>query len=539
MEIGLFAGFYLLMVFFLCVLMFLHGEWGFCCSRKRRRVVHGPRSYPFVGSLFSFWKNAPRQMDWYTEMMARSPTQTIVVERLGGVKTVVTASPANVEHIARTQFENYPKGEPFTAILHDLLGRGIFNADGDSWKLQRKIASYEFNTRSLRNFVVDVVGDATSRLIDIMDGYAMQERPAAAAARLLDMQDVLQRLAFDNICKVAFGVETGFLDASFPASELAQAFDLATTLSSLRNTEPISVIWKLKRLLNVGSERRLSDAVRVVHGFALDVVRSRMQESGADEKIKFSNQNQNQDLLSRFMEAVDCRGGNDGSEKFLRDIIVSFILAGRDTTSSALSWFFWLISSHRSVEDAIYNEIMATGGSGSGSGTFSYEDLKNMKYLHAAICESMRLYPPVPINSRHALHDDKLPDGTMVGKGTRVTYHSYAMGRMPAIWGPDCLQFKPERWLDDGGCFVPQGQFKYPVFHGGMRVCLGKEMAFIQMKYVAASVIRRFRVRPVGCGISPRLVHSLTSRMAGGFPVSIMPRNHHHHPSSTSTPESC
>jgi cytochrome P450 len=71
-----------------------------------------------------------------------------------------------------------------------------------------------------------------------------------------------------------------------------------------------------------------------------------------------------------------------------------------------------------------------------------------MHYLHASICESMRLYPPVLLDSKHALHNDVLPDGTFVGKGTRVTYHPYAMGQMNAIWGTDCLQFKSERWVD-------------------------------------------------------------------------------------------
>jgi cytochrome P450 len=90
-------------------------------------------------------------------MLAESPTQTIVWSVWEGSDSV-TANPENVEHILKTRFDNYPKGEPFTAILHDLLGKGIFNSDGDAWKLQRKVASYEFNTRSLRNFVLRVVG---------------------------------------------------------------------------------------------------------------------------------------------------------------------------------------------------------------------------------------------------------------------------------------------------------------------------------------------------------------------------------------------
>ncbi|KAH7864814.1 hypothetical protein Vadar_034154 [Vaccinium darrowii] len=88
----------------------------------------------------------------------------------------------------------------------------------------------------------------------------------------------------------------------------------------------------------------------------------------------------------------------------------------------------------------------------------------------------MRLYPPVQFDSKFCQEDDTLPDGTFVKKGTRVTYHPYAMGRMERIWGPDCLEFKPERWLENG-VFRPVSPFKYPVFQAGVRVCLGKELA--------------------------------------------------------------
>jgi cytochrome P450 len=344
----------------------------------------------------------------------------------------------------------------------------------------------------------------------------------------LDLQDLLQRFAFDNISKIAFGIDPACLDATLPVSEFSQAFDVATELSARRATAPISSVWKIKRMLNVGSERRLRRAVEVVHHFAMDVIRQRRRETANSAPCK-------EDLLSRFMELANLQANlpeRDAyrSEEFLRDSIISFVLAGRDTTSAALTWFFWLLSSHPHVAEAIRIEIarlIAAKPEAKRHGNpfvFSYEDLQNMHYLHASISESMRLYPPVPLDSKHALHNDVLPDGTFVGKGTRVTYHPYAMGRMDAIWGTDCLQFKPERWVNEDGHFVPQSTFKFAVFQGGARVCVGKDMAFIQMKYVAAAVVSRFRFRrPVDCPSvgDPKLIHSLTARMKGGFPVLV------------------
>ncbi|KAL2491168.1 Cytochrome [Abeliophyllum distichum] len=105
----------------------------------------------------------------------------------------------------KTNFENYPKGTRFRNLLEDFLGRGIFNTDGELWKIQRKTASYEFNTKSLRNFALEnVTMELQTRLIPILEKALKNER-------ILDFQDILERFAFDNICKVAFNVDPGWV----------------------------------------------------------------------------------------------------------------------------------------------------------------------------------------------------------------------------------------------------------------------------------------------------------------------------------------
>jgi len=98
---------------------------------------------------------------------------------------------------------------------------------------------------------------------------------------------------------------------------------------------------KVKKFLNIGSERRLKESIKIVHEFVDNIIRSRMGHKVDKEK----------DLLSRFMS------NEENSLEFLRDIVISFILAGRDTTSSSLSWFFWLLSSHPNVEQNILKEL--------------------------------------------------------------------------------------------------------------------------------------------------------------------------------------
>ncbi|EPS70135.1 hypothetical protein M569_04626, partial [Genlisea aurea] len=462
-----------------------------------------PKSYPFIGSFIDFFKNRDRFVQWTAEIVNSTPTNTYTLRRTMGQRFVITADPRNVHHILKSHFHVYEKGDHFKAVLRDLLGDGIFNADGEIWKFQRQIASHEFNTKSLRKFF-DTIVDA-----ELSDRFLPILRTAATDGTVLDFQDILQRFAFDNICKFAFGYDPECLTPALPESEFAVAFRNAVRLSRERFATFLPIFWKLRRALNLGkSEKELKSAVSKVQNLAREIIRRKKNHPG---KIDDGS-----DLLSRFLSS----GHTD--EVMLMDIVISFILAGRDTTSAVLTWFFWVLSKHPRVEDAILEEINTKV-----SESAAYEEVKEMVYTHASISESMRLYPPVPVDSKSAVADDVLPDGTVVKKGMRIAYHPYAMGRVEKIWGKDWPEFRPERWLQnspDSGrlTFVNRDPYTYPVFQAGPRICLGKDLAFLQMKSVVAGVLREFRIIPVVN--EPEYISFLTAKMKGGFPVRIEAR---------------
>ncbi|KAK4337539.1 hypothetical protein RND71_042026 [Anisodus tanguticus] len=462
-----------------------------------------PKSYPVIGSYFSILANQEKRIQWISDIILSTPKLTFTLIRPLNFHTIFTANPSNVQHMLKTNFQVYQKGQKSNTTLSDFLSNGIFNVDGDIWKFQRQVASHEFNTRSLRKFVETVVDtELSERLIPILAN-------AAAEKKVLDLQDILQRFAFDNICKIAFGYDPGYLLPTLPEAEFAVAFEDSIRLSTQRFIYP-SLIWKIKRALNLGSEKKLRVAVQQVREFAKNIVREKQKE--LNEKSSLDSA----DLLSRFLST----GHSD--EDFVTDIVISFILAGRDTTSAALTWFFYLISKNPKVESQILEEIGQKAES-----LVLYDEVKNMMYTHASLCESMRFYPPVPMDSKEAVKDDVLPDGTFVKKGARVTYHPYAMGRSKEIWGENWAEFKPERWLNKdevtgNWMFVGKDAYTYPVFQAGPRICLGKEMAFLQMKRVVAGVLQRFKVVPVAeKGVEPVFISYLTAKMKGGFPVTI------------------
>ncbi|XP_038981724.1 cytochrome P450 94A1-like [Phoenix dactylifera] len=458
------------------------------CEKKSNREP------PTKISFFEMVKNKDRILEWTTELVLASPTYTITMP-----STVITSNPKNIEHILKTNFRNYPKGDDFMAIFSELLGHGIINSDGDHWKLQRKAASREFSTKNIRTIILDKVGS------EVADRLVLLLSKAAATGASLDLHDLLDRLAIDNVCQIVSDVDPAWLGhGNVDVRRFIHAFEAVLGVVNKRFNQPCFV-WKLQRLLGVGSERRLKEEIGDVHEFAMRIVKQR--KGRKPEEIRSSS-----DFLSHSV-----LNGNS-SDEFLRDIIINFVFAARETTPTAMTWFFWLVSTRPEVEERILDEIDSVRGRhGNHDGKLTMDELREMDYLHAVLSETLRLYPPVPLCPRHCSEDDMLPDGTMVKKRWRVIYNSYAMGAMESIWGEDCKEFKPERWLENG-VFRPKSPFQFPVFHAGPRTCLGKETAYIQMKALAASVIERFSFE-VAATTEVEFISTL--KMKGGFPVSV------------------
>ncbi|KAK6944016.1 Cytochrome P450 [Dillenia turbinata] len=361
--------------------------------------------------------------------------------------------------------------------------------------------SLELGRISIRSFAYEVVKrEVEQRLIPLLASYSGREH-----GDLLDLQDVFRRFSFDCICRFSFGLDPGCLRLSLPLSQFAVSFDLASKLSAQRAMTASPLVWKIKRVLNIGSERKLREAISMINELALEVIRQKRKRVGLTTE---------KDLLARFVGVI-----ND--DTYLRDIVVSFLLAGRDTVASSLTSFFLLLATHPRVEARIRDESDRVIGP--GRVLSSYRQMGELHYLQASVYESMRLYPPIQFDSKFCLEDDVLPDGTLVVKGTRVTYHPYAMGRMEEIWGRDCLEFKPERWLKDG-VFFPENPFNYPVFQAGLRVCLGKEMALVEMKTVALFLLQRFDIRLASPHQTPRFSPGLTATFSSGLPVLVRER---------------
>ncbi|XP_027337467.1 cytochrome P450 86A1-like [Abrus precatorius] len=482
------------------------------------RTLTGPRVWPFFGSLPILFMNRNRIHDWIATNLHRSHSATYQTctlpfpffARKQGFYTV-TSHPRNIEHILKTRFDNYPKGPEWQAAFHDLLGQGIFNSDGETWLMQRKTAALEFTTRTLRQAMARWVNRTIkNRLWCILD-------KASKEKVYVDLQDLLLRLTFDNICGLTFGKDPETLSPDLPENPFSVAFNTATEITLQRLLYP-GLLWRFQKLLGIGNENKLKQNLKIVETYMNDALSAR-QKAPSD------------DLLSRFMKKRD-GAGKPLSAGVLRQIALNFVLAGRDTSSVALSWFFWLVMNHPAVEEKIIDELTAVLTATRGSDrrrwteeAVDFEEADKLIYLKAALAETLRLYPSVPEDFKYAVSDDVLPDGTVVPAGSTVTYSIYSMGRMKSVWGEDCMQFNPDRFLSlqKDRFEPPKDAYKFVAFNGGPRTCLGKDLAYLQMKSVAAAVLLRYRLSPVP-GYQVQQKMSLTLFMKHGLRVFLHPR---------------
>ncbi|KAL3498869.1 hypothetical protein ACH5RR_041601 [Cinchona calisaya] len=494
----------------------------FVWFRLMARSLKGPRVWPLLGSLPGLIQNSNRLHDWIADNLRAcgGTYQTCIfaipfLARKQGLVTV-TCDPKNLEHILKVRFDNYPKGPTWQAVFHDLLGEGIFNSDGDTWLFQRKTAALEFTTRTLRQAMARWVSRAIKlRFCPIL-------KTAQLEGESVDLQDLLLRLTFDNICGLAFGKDPQTLAPGLPDNSFATAFDRATEASLQRFILP-EFIWKLKKWLRLGMEVSLSHSLKHVDDYMTNVINTRKLELLSQQKGGALHD----DLLSRFMKKKESY-----TDEFLQHVALNFILAGRDTSSVALSWFFWLVGQNPRVEEKILIELctilMETRGSEISKWLdepLVFEEVDRLMYLKAALSETLRLYPSVPQDSKHVISDDILPDGTFVPAGSNITYSIYSAGRMKYIWGENNLEFRPERWMSQNGQkFELHDQFKFVAFNAGPRICLGKDLAYLQMKSIAAAVLLRHRLT-VAPGHKVEQKMSLTLFMKYGLKVNVHPRD--------------
>ncbi|XP_071732678.1 cytochrome P450 704C1-like [Rutidosis leptorrhynchoides] len=469
-------------------------------------IISDNQRPPIVGSVFSMLINFHHIFDYMTLIARKHHTFRFITPTHS---EVYITDPINVEHVLKSNFPNYTRGDYHKGIMGDLFGDGIFAADGDLWRHQRKLASYEFSTKNLRDFSTNVFRSNTAKLVKKIS-------EAAVNNEIIYLQDLLMKSTLDSIFKVGFGFDLDTLSGSDEVSNRFMiAFDDSNFITYRRY---VDVLWPVKRYFNIGTEASLKKNIKVIDSFVYELIQHKrcMMKS---EKLDGNKE----DILSRFLTESETNP-TKLSDQYLRDITLSFIIAGKDTSANTLTWFFYMLCKKTFIQEKVALEVKEAIGAEDirSIDAFSLKltetALDKMHYLHAALTETLRLYPPVALDGKCSEKYDILPDGFKIKKGDGVSYMPYPMGRMAYIWGEDAEEFRPERWLHNG-VFKPESSFKFTAFQGGPRICLGKEFAYRQMKIMAAFLVYFFKFKLVDESKEATYRTMFTLHMDNGLPL--------------------
>ncbi|KAG9448640.1 hypothetical protein H6P81_008605 [Aristolochia fimbriata] len=469
--------------------------------------------HPLAGTVYHQILNRERLHHYYTQLALKHTTFRILGAR--GFE-VYTADPANVEYILKTNFHNYGKGWYQTKIMRELLGDGIFAVDGEKWRHQRKLASYDFSTRMLKETSSKVFRSKAAKLAGIIS-------QSVETHKFMDIQQLFMKTTLESIFMVAFGTELdNFGGSSEEGARFMRAFDKSNAITFRRYAD---IFWEIERALNIGPEAEVKRNTEIIDDFIYKLIRDKVNRLRSDQDAHSGpDSEQREDLISRFLVLSEEDPEKIMNARYLRDIVLNIIIAGKDTTAATLSWFLYMLCLNPLLQEKISDEVIQViAGPRPGISMAEFAELvtedalNKMHYLHAALTETLRLHPAVAVDYKSCFSDDTLPDGFSVKKGYKVGYLPYAMGRMKSLWGEDAEEFRPERWLDDDGVFQPQSPFKFASFQAGPRICLGKDFAYRQMKIFAAVLLRFFRFELADEKRKVRYKTMLTLHIRGGL----------------------
>ncbi|KAL6638730.1 hypothetical protein ACP70R_023589 [Stipagrostis hirtigluma subsp. patula] len=492
-------------------------------SRRSKNNLLVPTDGPIVGILPSILANLHGFHDFCATILAdaehnfrlRGPPGT-------GLRLFMTCDPANVRHIFTTNFPNYPKGDEF-AVVFPVLGGTIFTADGEPWRRQRARIQQVLKRPELREFMAHCCRHKVEGgLVPLLSRMASTGTP-------FDMEDMLGRLVFDMTVMLVFGEDPASLSGGMPPVPIAAALDVVMEVAFYRHVVP-TFSWKVMRWLNIGMARKLAAAESALRGFVADMIQRRMAGRRADGDV-----NNNVDILSLYLNDQSTDYVSEAGEPtdFLYRTFINFMVALRDPVGAALPWLVYNLATNPRVVSNVRRELELVAARKSGAASsgavviFETAETKGLVYLRAALFESLRLYPPGPMERKAVLADDVLPSGHEVRAGETVLVSVYSMGRMESVWGEDCREYRPERWLledADGGVrlrYVPS--YKFLSFNTGPRSCLEKNIAVEQITSVAATVLWNFDVAvEEGHAVEPKL--SAVLQMNNGLMATVKKR---------------
>ena len=415
-----------------------------------------PRSVPAVSRFQSF-------MD--SRAMAHNPVQVLTKYTklhgdtfqfyFGGVKeAIVTISPTVIQHVLKTNSENYYKSEIQKKRMGHFLGKGLLTTEGEAWRTQRRLIQSGFERKQLE-VLSSIMQDS---LADSLRDFDKQ-----ALLGPVDIYPHMMKITFAMVARSLFGarLKEEDIDLISLAISTVQEFMVRQTIQPYLNP------W-----FAVSGELRRHEEMRArAFGVLLDYIQRRRKEAPGHDLLQIL-------MDSRYSD------GHGMSDELVLSESMQLLVAGHETSSNALSWFLYLLSSRPDCIDRVRQEFDSV----LGERPLSYADVPKFEFTTQVMLEALRLYPPFWMVDRMALADDRAGD-LAIPRGSTVVVFIYGVHHSPQYWeNPE--SFDPERFSKaKEKLHTP---FAHLPFGAGPRGCIGGNYAMLQMLMILSVLLRKY-----------------------------------------------
>jgi cytochrome P450 len=413
-------------------------------ASPRRKTAGDPPTVPEAHDLGATDESIGLMQRWFREYgdtyRAFAPGR--------GAWTWVIHHPDDLKRVLVTNHRNYTKGVGIDRVRL-LLGNGIMTSEGEFWRRQRRMMQPTFHRRVVERFAA-VVRERNDALIECWTAAADREEP-------INLMQSMSQLTLEIVLRAIFSEDLHRL-----VTDLADNPFMVMTRESKRDPRFAFEFRELGKLVQT-------------------IIRQRR----ASGRRHF-------DFAQMLMESADPDTGQGMNERALVDEILTLVVAGHETTASALTWTWWLLSQHPEVERRLHDEQDQAGALASGT----HADLHRLRYSLAVLQEAARLYPPGWLLTRRSIGPDRL-GGYALPPGSDVFLSPFVVHRHPAIW-ENAESFDPDRF--GPGRTDGRHKFAYIPFGAGPRHCIGENFSVFEMMLHLNGAARRFRLRPVAPG---------------------------------------
>ncbi|KAG2155274.1 cytochrome P450 monooxygenase CYP63 [Suillus bovinus] len=409
---------------------------------------------------------------------------------------IITMDQEHSKCVLATGFGQFWRGTAQRERLENFLGDGIFNRDDEKWKYHRSLARPFFSRNRISDF--ELFEKYTDHTISILSNLASRDEPC-------NVQDLFARFTIDAASDFLFGQNLDTLSKKLPVPSsrfqndrgsttddswgtFAQAFEAVQRVITMRGRT--GFIWPIFELF----DDKTAPHVDIIKRWLDPLVKQTLDRKALAHKTGIQNTMEEKTFLEHLADSTEDAG-------MIRDQLLNVLLAARDTTACLLTYVTYFMALYPNIAARMRQEVFDV----CGNNVPTHEKIRKLKYVKAVLDETLRLYPPVPLNTRQTRPQPCTlppPDRTYptdsqqplyLPKSTTIWYSSLLTQRNKELWGPDADEFDPERWIDPQRLArFTSNPMMFTPFSAGPRICIGQNYAYNEASFFLVRLLQQF-----------------------------------------------